>query len=110
MGKLLIRPHVGEFLDRMSAIFELVVFTASLKEYADFMIDQLDVKKLIKYRLYRENCSSIVGKQRKDLSRLGRDIDKTFIVDNLEDNYLLQPRSGLAVSSWYGDPKDKALL
>lgn len=53
VGKLLIRPHVKEFLERMAVMFELVVFTASLKEYADYMIDQLDTKKLIKYRLYR---------------------------------------------------------
>lgn len=37
----------------MAEHFELVVFTSSLKEYADCMIDQIDSKRLISYRLYR---------------------------------------------------------
>jgi len=56
----------------MAELFELVVFTSSLKEYADYMIDQIDPKRLISYRLYRENCTTINNRQRKDLSKLGR--------------------------------------
>lgn len=38
----------------MSHIFELVVFTASIKEYADKVIDYIDPNGLIKRRFYRD--------------------------------------------------------
>jgi hypothetical protein len=36
------------------------------------MVNQIDPKNLISYRLYRENCVIINNKQRKDLTKLGR--------------------------------------
>lgn len=42
----------------------------------------------------------------KDLSKLGRDLSKTLIVDNVRDNYKRQPENGILIKSWYDDPKD----
>ena len=36
----------------MSPFFELVIFTAAVKEYADWILDRLDPNKLITHRLY----------------------------------------------------------
>jgi len=41
----------------MSKFYELVIFTAGLQEYADLMLEILDPKKLIKYRLYRQHTT-----------------------------------------------------
>jgi TFIIF-interacting CTD phosphatase-like protein len=46
----------------------------------------------------------------KDLSNLGRDLDKTIIVDNITENFLLQPENGISIKSWFDDPDDTALL
>lgn len=35
----LVRPYCIEFLDELSKYFEIVVFTAAVKEYADWVID-----------------------------------------------------------------------
>ena len=44
-------------------------------------------RKYIKYRLYR-NHTSIYGLSFvKDLEKLGRDLARTMIVDNLQDNF-----------------------
>ena len=37
-------------------LYEIVIFTASVKDYADTILNQLDPeKKFISYRLYREH-------------------------------------------------------
>jgi TFIIF-interacting CTD phosphatase-like protein len=38
----LIRPFAKEFLCEMNKFFELVIFTASVKEYADWILEKLD--------------------------------------------------------------------
>ncbi len=52
-----IRPFAFECIQKASQMFQVVVFTASHKSYADVVIDYLDPeKKIIDYRLYRKQC------------------------------------------------------
>ena len=81
------RPHAQRFLSEMSKFYELVIFTAGLKEYADWILDDLDRMKCIRHRLYRNSCKFRRGVYVKDLSRIGRDLSKTIIVDNIADNF-----------------------
>ncbi len=45
----------------------------------------------------------------KDLSLLGRDMSKTIIIDNISDNFILQPDNGIFISTWYNDMTDTFL-
>ena len=45
----------------------------------------------------------------KDLSKIGRPLDKTIIVDNIADNFLMQKDNGIFIKSWYDDPYDTEL-
>lgn len=38
-GHFLIRPHAGNFLLEMSNYYELIVFTAGLPDYANWVLD-----------------------------------------------------------------------
>ncbi len=43
-----------EFLQELSKLYEIVIFTAGMEEYADWVLNQLDEdRKLIEHRLYR---------------------------------------------------------
>lgn len=49
----LVRPGCVQFIELMAQYYEIVIFTAALQEYADQVVDQIDVNNNIKYRLYR---------------------------------------------------------
>ena len=54
------RPFVNEVLERRSQLYELVVFTAGVKEYATPILDQLDPEgTLFKQRLFRDTCVKV---------------------------------------------------
>ena len=73
----------------MSGLFEIVIFTAAQQDYANFILDQLDPhKSMIQHRLYRQHCLFNGRHCIKDLSRLGRQLSRTMIVDNLKINFL----------------------
>ena len=109
-GTFLIRPYCMKFLEEMAEKFEIVIFTAALKNYADSILDLLDpYKKIIKYRLYRQHVTLSGITFCKDLSKIGRDLGKTIIVDNLEDNFKLQPNNGIHIWTWLDDMKDTQL-
>ena len=57
---LTIKSSLG-FLKAMGEIYEVVVFTASLSKYADPVLDQLDIHRVVKHRLFRESCYNNKG-------------------------------------------------
>ena len=64
-------------------MFELVIFTASQRIYAEQLIDRLDPDgKYISRRIYRESCLFSDGCYTKDLTILGVDLAKVAIIDN----------------------------
>jgi len=104
------RPFVDEFIEECAKLYELVIFTASLAEYANPVIDRLDRRGLIKHRLFRESCvfheeTAYV----KDLSRLGRDLKDCIIIDNSPLSYLFHPTNAIGCTSWFGDKSDTEL-
>ena len=97
------------FISILSQFCEIVIFTASTKFYADTVIDGLDCKDLIDHKLYREHTYDYNGINVKDLSKLGRDLNKVIIIDNIEENYMFQPNNGLNIIDFEGDENDNEL-
>jgi len=103
------RPHVDEFLQTVGKLYELVLFTASLAEYADPVADFLDKWNVFKFRLFRDSCAYFKGGYVKDLDRLGRDLKKVVIVDNSPASYYLHKNNAVPVASWFEDMNDTQL-
>ena len=137
------RPGVDNFLKKMGEIYEVVVFTASLSkvslvsqltisavhstiaQYADPVLDKLDIHRVVSHRLFRESCYNHKGNYVKvcttvidhgcissslqDLSQLGRPIADTIILDNSPASYIFHPNNAVPVSSWFNDPHDTEL-
>ena len=110
-GMFFVRPYVYEFLNELSKYYEIVTFTAGTKDYADNILNLVDTNdNLIKYRLYRHHTTIMGCNVFKDLMRLGRDMSRIIIIDNLKDNFKLQPNNGLFIKTWTSDINDNQLF
>ncbi|XP_070662501.1 uncharacterized protein [Malus domestica] len=103
------RPGVDEFLEKLGNKYEVVVFTAGLREYATLVLDRLDRKRVISHRLYRDTCTEINGRFVKDLSGLGRDLSRLVIVDDNPNAYCFQPENAVPIRPFVDDVADREL-
>lgn len=67
-----------------------------LLQYADPVTDLLDRCGVFRARLFRESCVFHQGCYVKDLSRLGRDLRKTLILDNSPASYIFHPENAVS--------------
>lgn len=101
-----IRPYTLTFLKKISKKWEVVVFTASHRSYADAVLNEIDPEgELFHHRLYREHCIHINDLYIKDLSRVNRQLDSVVLVDNAASSFCLQLGNGIPILSFY-DGKD----
>lgn len=105
------RPWADYFLRKVASWYTVVVFTASVQEYADPVIDWLDQGRgLISARLFRESCSFKGGSYVKNLKVVDEDLSKVCLVDNSPASYAINRANGIPIEGWTHDPNDEALL
>ena len=59
--------------------------------------------------MFRQHAVRVKSGFIKDLSRLGRDLNKVIIVDDTANSFKLQKENAIKVNSWKGDPNDTEL-
>ena len=104
-----IRPGAEEFIKDLSEYYEIIIFTAALKNYADLVIEGIDPDGVISDRLYRQHTVGVGNANIKDLDKLGRDIKHVIIIDNFLENFSLQPQNGLNILDFEGNEYDEEL-
>ncbi|AGO13802.1 AaceriAGL070Wp [[Ashbya] aceris (nom. inval.)] len=107
------RPYCDLFLSRVSKWYDLVIFTASMKEYADPVIDWLESGISVRFsqRRYRSDCILRDGVGYvKDLSIISKNLQDIIIVDNSPISYAMNVDNAIQVEGWISDPTDTGLL
>ena len=107
----LVRPGVIDLLKELYCYYEIDIFTAALKHYADNILNKLDKDNIyISYRLYRGHCTYEDGKCVKKLSLIGRDLNKIVFVDDLKKNAKYNMQNLALVSKWIDDVYDNEII
>ena len=104
-----IRPGAEEFIKELSEFYEIIIFTAALQNYADLIISGLDPDGVVSDKLYRQHTINKDNSYIKDLDKLGRDIKKVIIIDNISENFSKQPQNGLNICDFEGNEYDEEL-
>ena len=110
-GTLRARPYLFSFLEEMGHYYELIVWTSATEGYANSLIDAIEYeKKYFDSVLFREHAIIIDDDFVKDLTRIGRDLDKIIIVDDMPQNFRLQKENGINIKPFFGDDMDDSAL
>lgn len=107
-----VRPNVRQFIEQVSRFAEVCVFTAGKEQYARAVCSLLDPFQLhFSAILSRESTIRINSTLFiKDLSRLGRNLERVVLIDDSAHGFILQPHNGLPVSCFRGCPYDNQLF
>ncbi|CAK8686397.1 unnamed protein product [Clavelina lepadiformis] len=120
------RPGIDYFLSQVGPpLFEVVVFTRETGMTAFPLIDSMDQKGYIMYRLFRDAARYKSGFSlgnpfngefpkldpyyQKDLKYLNRDLKRVIMVDCDKRAFERQPLNGLCLTKWDGSSNDTAL-
>ena len=112
-GLLNIRPHAKRFLQTMSQHYEVVIFTASMKYYADRIMQILDPQKqFITSMFYRDSCAKTRSeKVVKDLTIFGGvSLEDMILVDNNMYCMWPQPHNGIPILHFEHNRNDRELV
>ena len=105
------RPFLDQFLKIVSEKYEIIIFTASISDYANPLLDKLDPFKKISHRLFRDHCTRTDnGLFIKDLNKLGRNLKDVIIIDNNPISYTLNKMNGLPILTWHSIQSDNELI
>ena len=111
-GILRLRPFLIEFLEEISFYYELILFTTSTEYFSKPIIKAIEEnKKYFDFIFYREYAIIVGSNFVKDLTRVGRPLDSTIIVDNMPQNFRLQKENGIQIKPFFAqDPNDNTLI
>ncbi len=111
-----IRKSAKEVLEEAGKHFEVMIFTASVKEYADAILDHIDPEnKLIHHRYYWDSCKNAEAEGNpffiKDLWMFEENFDlkDIVIVDNAVYSFINQLENGIPIIPFRYDKEDDQL-
>lgn len=104
------RPYLDVFLRTVAQWYDVIIFTASLQKYGDPLITVLDTDRVVKRRIFRQDCIKRNGNFVKDLTIVNPNLANVLIVDNSPAAYSIQPSNAIPIETWYHDQNDEELL
>ncbi|KAH8375630.1 hypothetical protein KR200_001609 [Drosophila serrata] len=104
------RPGVDLFLEECAKHFEIVVYTAEQGTTVFPILEALDPKGYIMYRLVRDSTHFVEGHHVKNLDNLNRDLKRVVVVDWDRNATKLHPSNCFAIPRWAGNDDDTTLF
>ena len=110
-GYVRLRPFLFGFLEEVGQYYELIIFTSATEAYANSVIEAIEQnKKYFDFVFCRQHTIIIGNDFVKDLTRIGRPLNSTIIVDNMPQNFRFQKENGICIKPFWGqDSNDKTL-
>ena len=110
-GYVRLRPFLFGFLEEVSQYYELIIFTSATEAYANSVIEAIEHdKKYFDHIFYRQHTIIVGNEFVKDLTRIGRPLNSTIIIDNMPQNFRFQKENGINIKPFWGqDSNDKTL-
>ena len=114
-GILKLRPGVFTFLEQIKEFYEIILFTEASEAYVKLMLEAFNNhkknKKYFDFILYRQYTVIEGNHFVKNLNRLGRPLNRTIIIDNIQKNFCRQKCNGILIKPFLGEDKnDKTLI
>jgi Dullard-like phosphatase family protein len=118
-GLIYHRPYLGTFLEAVSKVYEVVLFTAACREYAEQILNTIDPdNRLFHHRLFRDSCQECIPNPSmpdakvyvKDLRVLGRNLNDVILIDNSLLCFAYQPDNGIVCNPYKGSQDDSELI
>ena len=103
---------VSSFPAQMSrAGHDIVLWTSAADSYVSGLVNEIDPKRTrFLDVLTREACVDLRnGSFTKDLSILGRPLERMVLIDDSVASFLKQPDNAIPINPWFGDAQDRAL-
>ncbi|GAW81398.1 NLI interacting factor-like phosphatase [Plasmodium gonderi] len=105
------RPYIDLFFSILYPFFEIIIFTTSIKSYADTVLNIIDVDHYIDKKFYREDCFEVNQKLYiKNLQSIKKEISKIVLIDDSNVSGLKYPENFFPIKKWQGDLNDTELL
>lgn len=104
------RPHVDEFLAKVTTMFQVYIYTHAEQSYAKPVIDILCPMIPDDHRFYRDACNSKEGKCRKNLKIFSKTMDNIILVDDSSNARRFYPHNNIQITRWNGTPVDNSLM
>lgn len=104
------RPFLETFLNEISNFYDIIIFTASIGQYSDLLLNYIDKNRVVKKVLNRDYCKYFEGFYFKDLSIINREFKDIIIIDNNPISYAFNKENGIPIKSWFDDPNDIELI
>ena len=109
-NKIILRNNIIDFLSSLIPYYELISFTYGNKNYSDKILNLIEEKeKYFDFNLYKENSTYLNEEYYKNFDKLGRDIKRTIIIEDIDNNLGNKNDNSILIKSFIKNERDLIL-
>lgn len=97
-------------MENLNGLYEIVIYTAEQGMTVFPIIEALDPKNIISYKLVRDATHFVDGHHVKNLERLNRDLKRVIVVDWNTESVKFNPENLFHIDRWNGTDDDTTLV